>query len=113
MPMMHIGDLDNISNNPNGPTWNARVRVTIHDANHVAVANATVTATVTFGASSTTVSCITGGGGECQLVLQIGDDTTPATFTVTNVTHATFTYDSNANHDVDILDSNGTMITVA
>jgi len=85
--------------------------VTVHDATHSLVDSATVTATVTFGLSTTTVSCITNPGGQCQVVEQIDDTIGSATFTITDVTKAGFFYDAAANHDPDG-DSTGTVITV-
>ncbi len=109
---MHVGDLDNNSHNPGGPNWNARVRVTVHDVNHVAVTNAIVTAMVTFDSSSASVSCTTNGDGQCQLTLQISDVVGSATITISNVTNAGFSYDATSNHDPDG-DSDGTTITVS
>jgi len=107
---MHVGDLDDNSNNPPSPRWQARILVTVHDASHSLVDGATVEATVTFGASSATLTCVT-AGGQCQMVEQVDDTIGSATFTITGVTRAGLSYDAAANHDPDG-DSTGTAITV-
>ena len=107
---MHVGDLDGTSIN-NGSTWTANVTITIEDAGHNPVANATVSGSWSNGASGT-ASCTTGSSGQCTVsVSGIRKRTGSVTFTVDNVSHSTLTYDATANHDPDG-DSNGTTITV-
>ena len=108
---MHVGDLDDNSNNQSGANWNARVRITVHDSNHGGVANATVTAMVTFDTTSVSISCIADITGQCQLVQQVSDTFGSATVTITSVTNAGFSYDATFNHDPDG-DSDGATIIV-
>jgi hypothetical protein len=108
---VHIGDLDNTSNNPGNPNWNARTRVTVHNGSHVAVAGTIVSGTWTYNSTSVAGTCTTNTSGQCQVTLNISDSIGSATFTVTNVTIAGMTYQSSDNHDPDG-DSTGTIITV-
>ena len=112
---MHIGDLDGTSANIDATRWRATVTITVHDANHNLVASATATGTWSAGdGNGRTLSCITNASGQCNVTSGRLSRTNNASvvFTVTNVTKATFTYQSTANHDPDG-DSNGTAITVA
>jgi hypothetical protein len=107
---MHVGDLDGTSIRQ-GNQWTATVTITVHDANHNPVANATVSGTWSNGASGT-ASCTTGSNGQCSVNISgISNGTSSVTFTVNNVTRATFTYVSTNNHDPDG-SSNGTRIIV-
>jgi hypothetical protein len=108
---VHIGDLDNTSNNPGNPNWNARVRVTVHDSSHIAAVGAVVSGTWTVGALTFSGSCTTNASGQCQITLNLSDAIASATFSVTNITFAGMTYQSSDNHDPES-DSNGTSITV-
>ncbi len=120
---MHVGDLDNESDNRNGGgnfQWRARVRITVHDGNHALVGGAVVTGTLTYGTTSVTLTCTTaavpGGGnaGTCRPQQDNIPDTTGATFTVTSVTKVGSTYNSSANHDPDTgaQASTGTVMTL-
>jgi hypothetical protein len=107
---MHVGDLDGTSIRQSN-RWTATVTITVHDANHNPVANATVSGTWSNGASGT-ASCTTGSNGQCSVNISgISNGTSSVTFTVNNVTRATFTYVSTNNHDPDG-SSNGTRIIV-
>jgi hypothetical protein len=107
---MHVGDLDGSSTNQ-GRTWTAIVTITIHDASHNPVSDATVYGTWSVGASGTD-SATTDANGECTVSFAgIRKRNGSATFTVENVTHAILSYDSTANRDPDG-DSDGTSITV-
>jgi hypothetical protein len=109
---MHIGDLD-ADSSKSGNKWNAIVSITVHDASENLVANATVSGKWSSGASGT-VSCVTDSSGICQVTKSgLNGKTGSVTFTVTNVTHATLTYQASANHDPDVVDSNGTIIVVS
>jgi hypothetical protein len=113
-PTMHIGDLDNTSNNPPNPNWRPRAMVTVHTTAHGPVAGATVNGNWTYGATTSAVSCgPTNGAGQCQVQTpgNISDSIPSAAFTVTSVTTDTLSYNSAANHDPDG-DSDGTTITV-
>jgi hypothetical protein len=108
-----VGDLDGQAVKVQKGNWKAVVTITVHDANHNAVANAFVIGSFyQDGTDMGTFSCDTGVEGNCTV------DSGPmskkqgqVTFTVTDVTHATLSYDPTANHDPDG-DSDGTNITV-
>lgn len=106
---IHVGDLDGANGN-NGSTWTAYVTITIHDASENPVANATVSGDWSNGGSA---SCTTDASGQCT-VSQSGIRKNVGTvdFTVSGVSHTSYTYDATANHDPDG-DSNGTTITVS
>jgi hypothetical protein len=107
----HVGDLDR-SAARSGTKWNATVTITIHNTNESLVANATVSGKWTNGATGK-ASCVTNASGVCQVAKTgLAAKTGSATFTVTNVTHATLTYKSSTNHDPDG-DSTGTVIVVS
>jgi dipeptidyl aminopeptidase/acylaminoacyl peptidase len=107
--LMHVGDLDGSITNQ-GSTWTTIATTTVHDSNHSPVANATVSGSWSSGGTG---SCTTSGSGQCAMSMStIPKKTASATFTVVNVTHATFTYKSADNHDPDG-DSNGTVITLS
>jgi serine protease AprX len=108
---MHVGDLDGSSAWINKNFWRATVTITVHDSSHNPVTNATVYGTWSGGYSGTT-QCTTGGSGQCTVQTGgVSKNQTSVTFTVNNVTHATYTYQPSSNHDPDG-DSNGTVITV-
>ncbi|NIM95904.1 MAG: hypothetical protein GTO18_19570 [Anaerolineales bacterium] len=107
---MHIGDLDG-SSAVRKKSWKATVTITIHDADHKVVADATVTGIWNDGDLGE-ATCITSRKGKCKVSLsgiEIGTGTVE--FTVTNVTHSTWIYLSSANHDPDG-DSDGTNIII-
>ena len=107
---IHIGDLDATSAGQG--RWTATVTITVHDANHNPISNATVTGAWSGGASGTS-SCTTGSNGQCTVTkIDISKGRNSVTFTVNNVTRAAFTYTSATNHDPDG-SSNGTKIVVA
>jgi calcineurin-like phosphoesterase family protein len=107
---MHIGDLDGAGTKQSGQ-WTATVTLTVHDANHNPVANATVSGNWSNGASGT-ATCTTGSNGQCNVSKSgISNGTSSVTFTVNNVTRTNFTYTSTSNHDPDG-SSNGTRIVV-
>ena len=109
--VMHIGDLDG-TGTLQGNRWTSTVTVTVHDANHNPVANATVTGVWSNGASGT-ASCTTGSNGQCTVTKSdLSKGRSSVTFTVNNVTRAASTYTSATNHDPDG-SSNGTRIVVA
>ena len=110
-PTDHVGDLDGSTSPANGGKWNAFITITVEDANHNPVANATVSGSWSNGANGSG-SCITDANGQCTITKNnINKNSSSATFTVTGVTHATYTYTSGDNHDPDG-DSDGTAITV-
>ena len=98
--IMHIGDLDG-SNSLQPGGWTANVIITVHDANHTPVANATVSGTWSNGTSGT-ASCTTGSNGQCTVSKSdISKGQSSVTFTVNNITRAASTYASANNHDPD------------
>ena len=107
---MHVGDLDGSGRYTFGTfRWVADVTITVHDSSENPVANATVSGSWSTGGTS---SCTTNSSGTCTVTsgtLTRRDAST--TFTVSNVTHASLTYQPADNHDPDG-DSNGTSITV-
>ncbi|HEX8682241.1 MAG TPA: S8 family serine peptidase [Ardenticatenaceae bacterium] len=108
--VMHVGDID--ASASGGGNWTANVIITVHDANHTPVANATVSGSWSNGATGT-ASCITNSSGQCTIGKSgIAKRTTSVTFTVGNVSRSSYTYSSGANHDPDG-SSNGTTIIVA
>lgn len=109
-PAMHIGDLDGTKAMV-GSRWQATVTATVHNGSHAAVAGAVVTGTWSGGFSGTG-TCTTNSAGQCSVVTgNIQTNKASTTFTVTNVSQSSYTYQSSSNHDPET-DSNGTAITV-
>jgi hypothetical protein len=107
---MHVGNLD-ASSTSQGTKWTATVTVTVHDASHNPVANATVFGTWSNGTTGTS-TCTTDSNGQCTLTkAEIRNGKNSVTLTVSNVTHTNFTYASSSNHDPDG-SSTGTRIVV-
>jgi len=108
--IMHVGDLDGAGTQQSGK-WTANVTITVHDANHNPLANATVTGNWSNGVTGT-ATCTTGSNGQCNVSKSgISNGRSSVTFTVGNVTRSNFTYASTSNHDPDG-SSNGTRIVV-
>ena len=110
---MHIGDLDGSSSWIFGKwLWQATTTITVHDDNDNPVVGATVYGSWSSGYSSST-QCTTDSNGRCSVYTGLmWRSKSSATFTVDNVTQASFTYTPADNHDPDG-DSNGTTITVS
>ncbi len=107
-PAMHAGDLDGASTTQQN-SWTATVTLSIHTGSHQPLANAVVSGKWNDG---TTSSCTTNASGQCAAAKSgIAKKTGSVTFTVTNVTRATYAYNAAGNHDPDG-DSNGTAITI-
>jgi len=108
---MHVGDLNGTNVN-NGKYWQAKVTITVHDANHQAVPDATVNGTWS-GDWSGSSSCSTSTGGTCTVtsgnMLKKGNSS--AIFTVSSVSHGNLTYSAADNHDPEG-NSSGTAIRV-
>jgi VCBS repeat-containing protein len=108
---MYVGDLDGASIVVNKRKWAATVNVYVQDDSGSPVSNATVEGTWNNGTRST---AITDGAG--MAIVSSGNvDKSLASvlFAITNVTHATLSYDPNANTDGDDPpDSNGMAIVV-
>lgn len=102
---MHIADLDGSAVSL-GRNWTATVTVTVRDNAGVIVTGATVSGTWTRGMAA---NSITDASGKCSFVT-----TTKAKreqFTITDITHASLSYDPSGNTDPDG-DSNGTVIRI-
>lgn len=109
---LHSGNLNRSAAPATTKSWTATVTISVHAGVHTPVSNATVTGTWSGGVSGT-VTCITNSVGTCSVTSPSISNLQPSvTFTITNITHATLTYNQPANHDPDG-DSNGTSITVS
>ncbi|CAN5829766.1 hypothetical protein BH23CHL2_BH23CHL2_13950 [soil metagenome] len=109
--LMHVGDLDG-SATSSGPNWSATVAVTVHDADHLPVSDATVHGTWS-GGHTASVSATTDGNGQCSFSTpDIHKRNGSVTFSVDTVSHDSLSYDATANHDPDG-DSDGTSIAVS
>jgi hypothetical protein len=110
---VHVGDLDGFPSN-DGSTWSVVVEVTIHDASHNPINDATVVGAWN-PAGLASDACTTGdlgGNGTCIFLYPgLRKRTRSVTFTVTSVTLAGDTYVGDQNHDNDG-SSDGTVITV-
>lgn len=95
-PTMHLGGLtatSKISRN----NWSVDVTVTIHDAGHNPLSNATVSYTWSGGTTGSG-TCKTNRNGQCTAKSgNINNGETSVTFTVTNVSHAVYVYHAAAN----------------
>jgi hypothetical protein len=108
---MHVGDLDGVKElKGKSGRWEVFVTVTIHDENCYVVSDATATGEWS-GATTGTVSGVTGSDGTVTFSTGNMPGGTSVTFTVTSVEHNTLSYDASQNHDPDG-DSDGTQITV-
>lgn len=109
-PAIHVGDLDG-QGTIQKRQWRAVVTVTIHDASHQPISDATVSGTWTGGYTGSG-SCTTTDNGECTLKSGLmNKGKTFVVFTVGNVAKSDWTYDASSNHDPDG-GSSGTSITV-
>jgi protocatechuate 3,4-dioxygenase beta subunit len=110
-PASHVGDLDGSATPASGGKWNATITIRVEDAAHNPVANATVSGTWSAGASGSG-SCVTNASGLCAITKNnINKNSASVTFTVTGVSHGSYTYASGSNHDPDG-DRTGTVIVV-
>jgi len=93
--VMHVASMSGTSA-PNGKSaWRATVTTPIVDATGAAVSGATVVGNWSVGG---TASCVTGTAGSCSVTsAKLTNGTASATFTVTNVTRSSSTYNSAAN----------------
>lgn len=110
LPTMHVGDLDGIAVRV-GNKWQATVTITVLNSNGQPVENATVSGTWSGGFKGQ-ASCVTSSNGSCSVATGLmGKLAAKVRWQVTNVSHASLTYDPTANSDPDG-DSNGTTITI-
>ena len=106
---LHVADLDGSSSKA-GKNWDASATITVWDADQNPVTDATVSGSWSTGDSA---SCTTGASGQCSLILAgLGKTVSSVSFTITDVSHASLTYQAGDNADPDG-DSDGTSITVA
>lgn len=110
---LHVGDLDGGSSWVYRRWyWQARVIVSVHDANHNPLSGATIDGAWSGGYSGAD-QCITGSDGSCAVTTgNIRRKDANVAFTVNDVTLSAFQYVPTANHDPDG-DSSGTSITIA
>ena len=108
---MHVGDLDGTSSG-GGFIWSAEVTVTVHETDHTnPVANASVSGSWSTGFGGTT-SCTTDASGQCSVSRPYIWTGNSITFSVSDVTHTSLTYNSAENNDPDG-DSDGTVINIS
>jgi len=109
-PALHVGDLDG-SSAPAKGAWAAAVEIEVHDTNHGLVSDATVTGDWSGGYSGKS-SCTTDDSGRCQVSTgNISKKKDIATFAVSGIAVAGYTYEPWGNHDPDG-DSDLTSITI-
>ena len=95
--------------NPSGPTWDAQVTVTVHDADHAPVENAQVTGSWNAGSGSGPSGCTTNASGQCSMTRAgVRKKDSSVSYTVSSV--GPLTYDAGANHDAD---GDGTTVAVS
>jgi hypothetical protein len=110
--VLHVGDLDGTSITDKGHKWWATVSITVVDANGTPVADATMSGAWSNDDTNTS-ACTTDSHGQCSLASSLlGGKTGSVIFTVSGVTHASFSYDAANNSDPDG-DSDGSSITVS
>jgi hypothetical protein len=66
----HVGDLDGSSTSLKS-TWTPAVAITVHDANHQAMVNVTVSGIWSTNAGG---SCVTNGIGQCAILLAAAEE---------------------------------------
>jgi len=111
---LHVGDLDGQGVKLQRGHWKAVVTIMVDDADHNAVAGASVNGTFyQNGASVGPFICVTSASGTCSIDSgQLPSKDGKTTFIVGHVVHDTLSYDATANHDPDGDKSSGTSITV-
>lgn len=113
---MHIGDIDAATQTRKGNYWRVNFTVRAENADHQAIANATVKMIMSRqsngGASNTTMSCVTSTSGTCSVTTGWDKQLSSVTLNITDITYPTMTYDATMNHDPDG-SSNGTTMSVS
>jgi serine protease AprX len=95
--VIHVASLTGSSAANGKSGWRATARAEVRDSNDAPVANATVSGDWSDGFTGA-ASCVTGSTGVCTMTTSKLNNGTPSvTFTLTNVTHPTATYDGAAN----------------
>jgi ABC-type Fe3+/spermidine/putrescine transport system ATPase subunit len=106
--LTHIGDLDGASNVQKG-RWDAFGTITVHDAAHQPVANASVNG---VWSSAGSASCSADSLGVCTIALYgLPNSTMNTTFTVHSVISGAATYSAAGNHDHEG-ETDGTRVTI-
>jgi serine protease AprX len=107
-PVLHVGDLDGSGSLVTATKWQAKVTITVHDAQHAKVGGVTVSGAWTGNVNA---ACVTNQKGKCTVSHRFARTKTSVQFSVTNLQLTGDTYQASANHDPDA-DSNGTTITI-
>ncbi|MDP8904391.1 MAG: S8 family serine peptidase [Chloroflexota bacterium] len=97
---MHLGALTGSSQPSNRARWTATATATVHDSAHASIAGATVTGSWSGGASGEG-SCTTDASGQCSVTATAHKNSSSATFTVTSISHSSYTYDATQNDSSD------------
>ena len=92
-PTMHVGGLDGTATvRGNSSQWAVTVTVTVVDQAGAPVSGATVTGAWSGAVAGISIG-MTGSDGKVTLVSSNSKTSTSMTFTVTNITHSSFSYD--------------------
>jgi subtilisin family serine protease len=94
---MHLGNLTGASSSLTTSFWRATVTITVHNASHQAVSNATVSGSWSGGTTGS-ASCVTNSSGQCSILRNLSKSrVSSVTFTVNNITHSSMTYSPSSN----------------
>ena len=94
---VHVTSLTSSTSQNGKAGWKATVTVGVRDSSNNPVANVTVTAGWSNGYTASD-SCTTGTAGTCSIgTPRLDNAVTSVKLTVNTLTHATLTYDANAN----------------
>lgn len=108
---MHVADIDGMKKlKGKSGRWAATITITIVDNNDNPVTDATIIGELT-GDASGTITVNTGSDGKATFSTGNMPGLSSVTYTVTNITHTTLTYEPLDNQDPDG-DSDGTTITI-
>jgi PKD repeat protein len=95
----HVAGLDGQGLPGRRDRWDAIVTITVHDQNHLPLANAEVTGSWSDGATGS-MSCTTDATGQCSITKgNLKSSVGSVTFTVDDVLHTTYSYNPSDNHD--------------
>jgi hypothetical protein len=98
----HLAALSGSSEAGGKKRWSALATVTVHDAGHAPLADATVTGNWSNGASGSS-SCTTNGNGTCTLTMSgIRNNTGSVTLTVSSISGDSVTYNAGANEALSV-----------
>ena len=107
-PIMHIGDLDDVSTAQKN-TWTGKIRIVVLNRNDLLLSGVTVTGVLSNGI---TTACTTGSNGQCTINLpNLPNTLLSMGFTVTKLARSGTVYVPALNGDPES-DSNGTTITI-